>query len=1559
MPPKKVPVEVSPEDEAFDSIEPVGTLFSEPFDNEWTLIVHTGKNPEKGIKTNLPPVPGLTSLKEFKERILQHVAQDSKFGAAVQYLPDNTYIALEDGTPIEIIYDNLEINLPFPVSINSSFVTGDGSTRSMLPSAMSSDVMLADLISTGPSEEIHVYPLSAVIDAARRYENSGVRGATSARIFHGYLRVYFPKLTRNPLETPLPLDTAKATELIKIVTDRLEHEKDLESKLQDLAAAKPSKRPTMARVRGYRRFGMRIEDAFKQALESGLTLQSLFHKLPTSASLPFLRFIAGGKNATAITKLYTIPGLRVQIPYIRDHRVVRAWLGERRLIDPITSRHLSYITFKIEVVTTPKIVYATGTIYENGTITMSCETDIAIPPETILKVRDILVGFAIDHGVDADVAESINITDVGLELRWAPERDRPLLITESAIQSQLPSYESFFAESEGDAVPAPTAITQTMKRLGELSWTRTSKRPAYSGATSSALAPVTVADEAENDELDIIETVKSIGASFEQSPQISMFASSSEVAIVVNGLSSQTQVGLLQTLITMLLASAESGKVAPAAAQAAPGSEVPLKKYYITQLKEADEALFEYREKGSGQNQYSRKCGARVKRQPNVLTPEQFRRHVEEYEEDVAFWVYDSETYVPGTLPPSTIDGKEVVHFIKTTTKVAPPGSSAKTREALMRYYFCPLYWCVYDNMMILKRDFEGTVWRSDKKGPKPRNTCPFCGGKEVPSKTTGKDKKSEPMIVLQGADRRTVIMRTDAGGSPPRYPHIISEHPDDPNYRLPCCNARLSDIEAKLRTHAAKPFSKLFKKFSEVNILSADKNDPKPLAPGKLGALRPALKDFFHRGIPETTLFINQGAHRMIAAKRHAVLQVGLDNSPLARSYSFLSLLAFYAGVKEPLPIDDLVDRMMQFATPRIFQQLQYGRLVHEFYNETAEVPADTVLEEWCEMHGLNTPDSENRVYLQRLYIAYANFEAYTRVGVTVEPDSPDAAVKFKDWRVYAHLARLPGFLHPRGVQLILLEMTHRGGQKYRVLCPPGGVSDLDPAVDAPVAVAIFTPKYFTWEPLVLCDTNGTQMLRLWDMDVFSEKYKTVYESLQGMIVEYRAAGRCGPPVTATLGEGQMTTTELLGALKKAKIVPQAAVRDVYNQLRGYVVDSNGERVFLPCVDDGTVADFNAYYEKRGFAAADTATIVKFYETHAKILGPERRAVEILVLSEDALAIEQVRRSSGSGFWIVGVRLANGEIVPAKIEATTETALMAKPVAGKLPLKQLQFLPDTIDRMLYGVDNPHWDISHISDATETIIRRRRLVYEEVYQHVRIALAGRLQENAALRMRIEEILGTESHHHQRTVPQKQREMLVLIAAAMKDIVVPVKMRDEFRPHGEDERGYEISARLRRNCVGIQDDPDGCSATSQCAWMDHAAVCRVRMPGRIDGITEDPDLHIAKRIADELVRYPARRDEIMNNKIPRMPPIRNPMFSEHGELLFPELAADFTEFATQYWKQPSIYRNHYRFYGDEGLVVESDAAEDRNAINELLEPENIAALEGEELIDEEGLFNMNE
>lgn len=1517
----------------------IKTLFESPFNTKWTAIVHIGKHMEKGYKIDLGKIPGSFKISEMKQLIFKAII-DAKLESVTHLDVDSIYMAHEFG-PIEFKYElGIIVELPLPVSINSQFVTEDGSTLSVSPTLTNSNVLISDLYPE-PSD-IHIYTLNSLIDEAKHYQSSkaGIKNnASNERLFHGFIQVYFPGITQNVLEYTDRSPTSggkdyKATSELKANLDLLE------TKLKKQPSA-------LAKIRGFHRFEISVLDAFD--ISKYGSLQTFFYQLQTSAKIPFIRYVPASKGPGAIAKLYTIPGLRSNMPYVRDSKLVRSWLSERKLINRSTGTYMQYIAFKLEIPTATTPAYATCIILEKSgignsvAVALTCKSDNLISPESITYARNVIIDLVEQYREDELTDDNIQVSGLNFEMRWSSGSDYPIIISDAVLVDTLHKYAPFFAipdfiERETSEY-ATALVMQSMKRMKEIEWTRYTKQANF--IIDKLAQELPLIDESDNDEDDShIESDAFAMAAVASVPRISLYASASEIAILVSDIQYQTQIPLLQTLISMVLSDAEKVDTTSKDSDAA-GSEIPLKKYYITQLKEADESLFEYKKKDSGQNQYSRKCGAHVQRQPNVLTPEQFKKHQLEYSDDVAFWIYDPATYVPGTIPPATIDGKEVVHLIKTTTKRA---STPAAQAALMNYYFCPLYWCVFDNMMLLKKDFEGTKWRvAGKRGAKPPNTCPFCGGEEVSSK--GAKKDGDPMIILHGDTRETVIVRANTKGSAPQYPHIISEHPDDPTYRLPCCNARLGDIEAKLHSGNLKPFARIFKKFTEVNVLSADKNDPKPLAPGKLGMLRPALKDYFQRGMPDSNIFTTQGAHRLILPRKHTMLQVGIDNTPLARSYSFLSLLAFYHGISEPTPIHKFIDALFDFVTPRVFQSLQYGRLVHEFYKETAELPTDAVLEEWVDASDLGEISKENRPYLQRLYIAYMNFVKYTTVGVTEEPATPDEAVKFKDWRVYAQIARMPGFLHPRGVQLVLLELTQRGTQKYRVLCPPGGVSDIDPPRDAPVAICVFTPKYYTWEPVVLADAQGPQFMRLLDAGTaeFKTRYKIISEALDGMLVEYRSLGRCGPPVTSTLGAGQLTATELINAAHVKIGEPDAALRDTYNQLRGFVWNIAGDNIFIPCVDNGVVYDFKAVYEKRGFVAPAIASVLKFYKD-ATWLGAERAPVERVALSENQLAAEQGRSSAGEGlFWIVGIRLANGEIVPTALEKTTEPEITASQ-RDAMPIRAMSFSPDAIDKALFTIDNEYF-------SDETMQKRNMVITEEIYQHIRIAVAERLQTDVGLRARVEKLIRSTA-----PVVQRQRDMLIIISSIMRDIVVPVEAREALPPVGSTDNEFEVSAHFRRNCHSIT-SAKGCTASGQCGWVDNGAVCRVRMPDAIYGITEDPDLHLAKKLADELIRYPIKREEIMNNHVPRMPPIRSPILSEHGELLFPESWADFTEFATHYWKQPSLYKNNYKFYGDEGLVVDVDTAEDAAAVEEMYNGEHAVDVEdeSEELVNLNGLF----
>jgi len=47
-------------------------------------------------------------------------------------------------------------------------------------------------------------------------------------------------------------------------------------------------------------------------------------------------------------------------------------------------------------------------------------------------------------------------------------------------------------------------------------------------------------------------------------------------------------------------------------------------------------------------------------------------------------------------------------------------------------YYFCPKFYCLRDEMMILEKDFKSNHDREGKS--KPENSCPFCHGRSYSS---------------------------------------------------------------------------------------------------------------------------------------------------------------------------------------------------------------------------------------------------------------------------------------------------------------------------------------------------------------------------------------------------------------------------------------------------------------------------------------------------------------------------------------------------------------------------------------------------------------------------------------------------------------------------------------------------------------------------------------------------------------------------------------------------------------------------------------------------------
>ena len=163
--------------------------------------------------------------------------------------------------------------------------------------------------------------------------------------------------------------------------------------------------------------------------------------------------------------------------------------------------------------------------------------------------------------------------------------------------------------------------------------------------------------------------------------------------------------------------------------------------WFLNRLKELDNPLFGTEGKKPAEagvkkgpkkkevSTYSRICAAHEDRQPAILTKAKYDRMLEVYAPEL-----DRAELFFNLYP---LEGD--------STPEVPMGAKGPATEiTVMRYgsdpfhqnyYFCPQYFCIFDDIMVLKDDF---LKLTDRKGkPKPSKSCPFCKGTLITNRDT------------------------------------------------------------------------------------------------------------------------------------------------------------------------------------------------------------------------------------------------------------------------------------------------------------------------------------------------------------------------------------------------------------------------------------------------------------------------------------------------------------------------------------------------------------------------------------------------------------------------------------------------------------------------------------------------------------------------------------------------------------------------------------------------------------------------------------------------------
>ena len=375
--------------------------------------------------------------------------------------------------------------------------------------------------------------------------------------------------------------------------------------------------------------------------------------------------------------------------------------------------------------------------------------------------------------------------------------------------------------------------------------------------------------------------------------------------------------------------------VAPSqvSAQAAASSRVikiDPKGWLIKKLQQIDPTLFDYKTVDK-KSQYSRLC--QEERQPAGLTKAQYDAMKEIYAESNVFWI---EYPLEGTTDPRPPKDTEVITVMRY-------GSTINN----IRYYFCPKYFCIYDEIMVLEKEFEGTAGRDGKS--KPPNTCPFCRGSLITGKT---------MVPGQTVLRS----KTKPGSRPPRHqsnPDFLSTTTHPNKWELPCCFLKMRNIPLKDPAYArlqlafqeeqynpqpveeeeegdqrdilyqgeeTVEYGYLFQVLHESYILESNKKD---LSPGTFAMASPSFDRYFAQNSSES-IAIRPSVKFELRANAIGFLRIGVEN-PI-----YESLLGALAPILYKTTIKEVKDMIEEKIVPRIFLNANFGNLVLEFFEPT-----------------------------------------------------------------------------------------------------------------------------------------------------------------------------------------------------------------------------------------------------------------------------------------------------------------------------------------------------------------------------------------------------------------------------------------------------------------------------------------------------------------------------------------------------------------------------------------------------------------------------------------------
>jgi hypothetical protein len=945
--------------------------------------------------------------------------------------------------------------------------------------------------------------------------------------------------------------------------------------------------------------------------------------------------------------------------------------------------------------------------------------------------------------------------------------------------------------------------------------------------------------------------------------------------------------------------------------------------WHLNRLKEADADIFK--------PPYSKRCGAVDERHPAVLDRAQFEAMLAEFQPEV-----DNGTLFFNIFPLQKGKTEKeagrggIPHDAKQITITRYGSTLAKEN-----YYFCPELFCLFDRKMVLESDFDAKVDREGNR--KERFTCPWCKGTEIidhergaPGQTVfrrilkeGSDKAhlfigfvgksglpcchvlKKTLRIMDPEFERLRSIKIDADRGTYLDAEVVGEadavEEDERQSRDRSKKIRKTVADLESRGYKASVnYEVEFNRVYQAYIVDENKH---PLEPGKVAILPPVFDTYFMQN--SANIVKRSRIKSQLVSKTRGFLRIGPEIGPLtAKCDTPPKPVESLLGVLAPLLYEDtiedarklLLDAVTGDAGVLVFVNANFGNLVNEFYvpsdpdiepaktletitdNSKADIP--TVLKDWARDHLHITANEFNEHPIRRIYKSYNRFVEFLR-----DP------LQRKDLRHLTSFLTEPNLIstNRRGLHIVVLEWS-KGQEAVTVRCAPYGYSRQLHAEDDFAFVWRDADGYYellfyvenspgqqgtvmrwkiknkaTW-PRIIQDRINEYMSQCQSQhkSIFTSQMDIDAESLIPLSVALTK------PITVVYRE------------KPYQVLPYGIVRDSYNHAVFVVYPVKpksptyeSEMVAMPVVDDGYFStDFELYLDVQGFTPAPADKVVHFY---VNFLRP------VFSIYPGYQIQHMVRRKIGKGS-VRGIQLENNVFIP------TADASEGSDVSA---------FSDTTRKV------DEWDMnrdlakpcesSAIKDSTQKQL-------EELYQYFRFMVSNWLAKDAGeeITTAIERIV-----FDSKLPDYEKRKRLEILCGNFKrredgEIYEEEGWLTWMKPTEED---WDMpSGLLRKNCRVLDEK----SCTGACVWKREEGVCALH-------VTEETEIRskggptmvntrvlFSRRVIDELVYFPKRRKELLEQRVSKMSVIVAPI-REGDQYIIPERGMSWLSLLRLDWR----------------------------------------------------------